>query len=126
MRGFWDLTSTGRLIWERRWCPESRSLCDPEVGPGGNSYSRPGGGFSAHFFAAGTTFVYRTVKAVIGIIWFDTAANALLELDVLQSIITPSKCNSRACEMGFGVRHKELSKRLRPIPIHGPDSETTR
>jgi F-type H+-transporting ATPase subunit b len=87
------------------------------VGPGGDFHSTPEGGFSAYYFATGTPFVYRTTKAVIDIIWFDTATNALLELDVLQSIITPSKCNSRACKRGSVCDTKELSKRLRPIPF---------
>ena len=33
--GLAEFNSTGRLIGERRWCPESRGLCDPEMGPGG-------------------------------------------------------------------------------------------
>ena len=68
--------------------PLSRSLCDPEMGPGGDLILGEFERFCTKKIAARNGFVYRPILAFIDANWFDTRGNALLELGVLQKRFT--------------------------------------
>jgi hypothetical protein len=69
------------------------------LGPGGKSILGDSGWIWKLFLRLRILFVYRTIKAFIDVNWFDTPANALLKLDVLQELLHTSSSTIRTCNL---------------------------